>query len=329
MNNKLKKINHKLIIKNKNYKIIFFIFSFFVFHFLFFIPKTLAAELYLETSKNEYYTKETFITNIRINVGDNESINAIEGHLKFPSDILEVKDFSTGNSILTFIEEPKIDNEKGLISFVGIIPGGYSGRVPGDPGLTNLLGKIIFYSISSGTAEIKFEDISQALLSDGKGTQVELVNKGIIVDIKQIDDISHIQNEWQKELEEDKIPPEDFNPEIIEIDGEYYLVFSAKDKDSGIDHYEILEKDFLTNLSKLLEVTKWINSESPYLLKWQSLNNGIEIKAIDKAGNEKIVKLSATYPLPWYKNYFIWVILITAILYFIWRIIIKQKQSNM
>jgi len=306
-----------------------FILLFSTFYFLFFsFFSTLAAELYLDTSENQYYIDETFITNIRINVKDNESINAIEGYLKFPSDILEVKDFSTGNSILTFIEEPKINKEEGLISFVGIIPGGYSGRIPGDPGQSNLLGKIIFYSISPGIAEIMFEDISQALLSDGEGTPAELINKGVTIEIQPLDDINPIQNEWQEELAKDKIPPEDFNPEIIEIDGKYYLAFSAKDKDSGIDHYEILEKNFFTNISKLLGRVKWIDSESPYLLKGQSLSDKIEIKAIDKAGNEKIVKLQATHSSPWYKNYFIWAILIISIFYLIWRIIVKQKQNN-
>ena len=302
--------NSKLQFKIRNYIILVFLIS----ANLVFPLITQAAELYLETSKNEYYTNETFITNIRINVGDNESINAIEGYLKFPSDILEVKDFSTGNSILTFIEEPKINKEKGLISFIGIIPGGYSGRISGDPGQSNLLGKIIFYSLSSGTAEIKFEDISQVLLSDGEGTPTELINKGATIKIKPLDNINSIQDEWQEELEKDKIPPEDFNPEIIEIDGKYYLAFSTKDKDSGIDHYKILEKNFWTDINKLLGRVKWINTESPYLLEDQSLSSKIEVKAIDKAGNEKIVRLPATYSLPWYKNYFIWVIILMIII---------------
>jgi len=287
-----------------------------------------AAELYLESSEENYYVNETFITNIRIDVGNNESINAIEAYLKFPNDILEVKDFSTGNSILTFIEEPKIDQEQGLISFVGIIPGGYSGRIPGDPGESNLLGKIIFYSISPGIAEIIFKDSSQALLSDGEGTSANLTDKGIIVDVQKIDDINLVKDEWKKELEKDNVLPEDFNPEIIKIDGKYYLSFTAKDKNSGIDYYEISEKNFWESINKLSGVGKWADAESPYLLKDQSLSNRIEIKAVDKAGNERIVKLPATYSLPWYKNYFIWVILIITIAYVIWRRITKQKQNN-
>jgi len=278
-----------------------------------------AAELYLESFENSYYINDTFIIEVRMNVQDNENINAIECYLKFPKDILEAKNFSTGNSILTFIEEPKINQEQGLISFTGIIPGGYSGRIPGDPGQSNLLGKIIFYSVFPGRAEIIFQDISQVLSSDGKGTSVNLINKGLTVDIKLLDNINFIQNEWQDELEKDKIPPEDFNPEIIQIDNKYYLAFSAKDKDSGIDHYKILEKNFWADINKIIGIAKWINVESPYLLKDQKLDNMIEIKAIDKAGNEKIIKLPATYFLPWYKRYYFWCIILLVFLCYVIR----------
>jgi len=287
-----------------------------------------AAELYLETSENSHSVNETFITDIRINVKNDKSINAIEGYIEFSNDVLKIKDFSTGNSILTFIEKPMIDNEKGLISFRGIIPGGYSGRVSGDPGQSNLLGKMIFQAISSGTVEIIFRDSSQVLLSDGKGTPAELTTRGVTVEVELPEEVQLLKDEWQEELEKDKISPEDFRPEIVKINGKYYLSFTAKDKDSGIDHYEILEKNFWENINKLLWGRKWIDAESPYLLKNQSLSDRIEIKAVDKTGNERIVKLPATYSLPWYKNYFIWAILIIIIAYVIWKRITKQKQNN-
>lgn len=269
-----------------------------------------AVELYLESVKDVYYINETFIIDVRIDVDAHESINAIEAYLKFSNDILEVKDFSTGNSILTFIEKPKINQERGLISFTGIIPGGYSGRIPGDPGKSNLLGKIIFFSISSGTAEIIFKDSSQALLSDGKGTLAKLITKGVTIEVQPSQDVKFLKDEWQEELAKDKIIPEDFNSEIIKIDDKYYLTFITKDKDSGIDHYDVLEKFSILSL----RIARWVETDSPYLLKDQSLSNRIEIKAVDKAGNERIVKLPATYSLPWYKDYFIWGIIILVIL---------------
>jgi len=326
-NSKIKMQNSKSQFKIKNYVALIFLLG--VSLALPLIGQ--AAELYLETSKNQYDINETFITDIRINVENNESINAIEGYLKFPSNILEVKNFSTGNSILTFIEEPKIDYGKGLISFTGIIPGGYSGMIPGDPGKSNLLGKIIFQSISSGIAEIILKDSSQALLSDGKGTPAKLITNGVIIEVKLPKEVQLQEppkDEWKEELEKDKIPPEDFKPEIVKINDKYYLAFTTKDKNSGIDYYEILEEDISRATGKLFWGQNWIEKESPYLLKNQSLTSAIEIKAIDKAGNERIVKLPATYSLPLYKNYFIWVILIISISYVIWRIIAKQKQNN-
>jgi hypothetical protein len=113
------------------------------------------------------------------------------------------------------------------------------------------------------------------------------------------------KDEWQEELEKDKIPPEDFKPEIVKINNKYYLAFSTKDKNSGIDHYDVLEKPQAKSLLKSI-IAKWVKTNSPYLLKNQSLSSNIEVRAVDKAGNERIVKLQDTYSLPWYKNYLIW-----------------------
>jgi hypothetical protein len=93
-----------------------------------------------------------------------------------------------------------IDNEKGLISFRGIIPGGYSGRVSGDPGQSNLLGKMIFYTTSTGSAQVIFQDDSQVLLSDGKGTMAELTTKGVTVEVELPQEIQLQKDEWQEEL---------------------------------------------------------------------------------------------------------------------------------
>ena len=85
----------------------------------------------------------------------------------------------------------------------------------------------------------------------------------------------------------DTLPPEPFeitigqNPSIFA--GQYFLTFAAVDKTSGIDHFEILE----TRKSK----GKWERGESPYLLKDQSLTSIIKVKAVDKAGNERIAEI--------------------------------------
>ena len=87
----------------------------------------------------------------------------------------------------------------------------------------------------------------------------------------------------------DATNPEDFTPQIIDIDGIKYLVFSTTDAASGIDRYEVSEigLDWLGNIKSEQE-TEWKTVKSPYLLEDQSLKNAIRIKAVDKAGNERL-----------------------------------------
>ena len=116
--------------------------------FLFFPLSSWAAVLYFEPAEGEYYQGDTFVVNVRVDT-EEECINTVKADIGFPSDFLEAIDFSHGNSVLTiFPEAPKIQKEAGLISFTGGVPGGYCGILPGDPGKSNLLGKIIFKAVS-------------------------------------------------------------------------------------------------------------------------------------------------------------------------------------
>ncbi|MBU1877154.1 MAG: cohesin domain-containing protein [Patescibacteria group bacterium] len=79
----------------------------------------------------------------------------------------------------------------------------------------------------------------------------------------------------------DVTPPEEFTLEIGQeltiFEGKYFLSFATIDKISGIDHYEVRDGK-----------GDWKIAESPYLLKDQSLKSKILVRAVDKAGNEKI-----------------------------------------
>ena len=75
-----------------NFKIYLILFFVFVSSFLFF-DFCQGAIIYLEPAEGEYSLNDTFIVDIRLD-SQGEYINAVEGHLSFPSDILEVKDFS-------------------------------------------------------------------------------------------------------------------------------------------------------------------------------------------------------------------------------------------
>jgi len=306
------------------------------FYFLLSFP-AFAAELYLEPSRSEYALGETFFIDVRLNVTPPENINAVEAYLKYPTDIISLKDISIGNSILTFISQPEIDEPNGLIHFSGIIPSGYIGQIPGNPDLNNLLLKISFKMTgniiglsSSNIYQISFMDKSQAFLNDGQGTPAKLILKPAQIIIAKEAPILSLDS-WQNFLQEDKTPPEDFKPELVEINGKYYLLFLAQDKESGIDYYEAQE----TKTDKLDDF-KWQKAESPYLINDQTLTSYIYIRAIDKAHNIRLAVFipspSVSPVKPHYENLFIWFIIFISLislvlLYFIMRYIWGRKSN--
>ena len=134
----------------------------------------------------------------------------------------------------------------------------------------------------------------------------------------------------------DKNPPLDFTPEIVSnpdiFNGKWTLVFLARDNESGIDHFEIREVSTSWFSRIVSRNALWKKTESPYILKDQGLESAIEVKAIDRAHNEKIERLEARNPVLWYENYAIWGILIgIAILgIIVFRVLLygKKKRSS-
>jgi hypothetical protein len=273
-----------------------------------------AAMLYLELAEDKYYQGDTFIIEARIGT-EGKCINTVEVNLVYDKDILEAIDFSRGDSILTLWVKPlEINQESGLISFSGGIPGGYCGILPGEPGKPDLLGKIIFQAkeVNGGqfAARVEFLDTSQVLLNDGFGTPAKLTTKGAIFTILT-EKLEVPKDEWQEELKKDIIPPEPFEIEIQQdpsiFEGKYFIIFSTTDKQTGIDYYEVKEgkKD-------------WGKRDSPYLLEDQELKSIIKVRAVDKAGNERIAEyLPSAKPFPY------WIIIIIlvgiGIGYYLWR----------
>lgn len=294
-----------------------------------------AATLSLEPTNSSYGQGESFIEEIRVD-NQGENLNAFEIDLKYSAEFLEVTDVNFGDSILNFIvDQPSINQKDGTIHFSGIVPGGYNGRVPGDPGAGNLVAKIIFKIkkqenlLVTTTAEINFTNKTKILLNDGKATVVTLNEKGTKIEI--LDQVVNEKNDVL--LEEDRIPPEIFKPEINHspeiFDNQWFVVFSTQDKISGIDHYEIQESRMDQPL-----LTGWLKVESPYLLKDQSLKNYIFVKAIDKNGNKQIVRLepkSSLWSNQEYSKYGIMILLILVVLiiiYLIPKMIIKVKDKK-
>lgn len=366
--------------------------------------ETKASTLYFLPQSQDVYAGDTFIVEARIDTEQKE-VNAIEGKIAFPKNELKAADIIKGESAVgLWIKEPNYSNETGQIDFSGGIPGGFSGQ--------GAIFKIIFSAIGNAdSAEVFFENSSQVLLNDGKGTPDKLFflegsyriapkakNLPLISSPSHPDpdkwhnsnalnlhwdladgaeysyilsrdssaepdeiadnpegslvwtgDMSyagledgiyyfHLKQKlpgenWSEKASYramiDTISPENFTPQIAEIEGNKYLVFSALDKTSGVDRYEIIEspqnakfpyfplyKRGIKGDFKAEQAQNWKASQSPYLLADQSLQSAIKVKTVDKAGNERIAEI-----IPRKKQFLYWIIiLILAAGIIIWKL---------
>ncbi len=229
---------------------------------------------------------------------DRESINAVEAEIWYPRHLLKPVSISDGDSAINFwIERPDFNQD--TIVFKGIIPNGYNRQ-------GGLLLRIYFETLSAGTAQAVFDiTSSRVLLNDGQGTEARTFFNNFVFEI--FDNLPKVEVAEEKDI----YPPEDFMPQIgqneLIYEGEYFIAFSAQDKHSGIDHYEIQE----TRKNKPQD-QKWEITESPYLLKDQNRQNYIFIKAVDKSGNERIVEVAPEFPESGYVKIFVYIFGILA-----------------
>ncbi len=272
--------------------------------FSFGVPDTHAATLYFDPSASSIYRGDSIMVDMRVDTDEGECINTIDALIHYDESIVAV-DISRGNSILNiWVEDPVIDEVNRTIRFAGGVPGGYCGRIAGDPSLTNVILQIVFKSpgLSIGGVDtnksphVWLDESSQVLLHDGYGTPAPLTLRDATITLNDSAG-QNIQDAWRKSVQDDTELPSDFSITLTKDDlafsGEYFIVFNATDKQSGIDHYEVMEEPFSEfNAFKWGRAdAPWVTAESPFVLKDQTLNSTIRVKALDKAGNVRIVTL--------------------------------------
>lgn len=298
-----------------------------------------AGETFFSATSQEIPIGESFEADFFLNTED-ENINAMEGKVVFPVDLLELQEIRDGNSIMSLWVERPASKRPGEISFSGIIPGGYQGS-------KGFIFSMVFKAKKEGQGIIDIQE-SRVLRNDGLGTETSLaianfpfiVSKMVLVSPPPVAPIV------------DNDPPELFTPYISRdpniFDNKYFLVFATQDKGSGIDHYEISEfRSWKSEFNGMLKkVFKFIpnskfqipdsykNTQSPYVLNDQDLKSFIYVKAVDKVGNERIVTVLPRYPLRWYENYLVWGIIMVAIVFFsivillLRRLLAKNKRET-
>lgn len=239
-----------------------------------------AASIYA-VAQPEVQTQEVFPVEIFLDT-EGQNINALEGTLELSQNI-SVEEVRFSGSIVSFwLDEPK-KGRGSVISFSGLIPAGYQGS-PEKTGKGNLF-TLYVRSANPGVGAISFRD-SIAYLNDGEGTAVNLSKSPI--------DFSVVPDGLSGAApDRDSFPPDSFVPEIVS--GEPFgllgdvLVFSAIDKDSGIDRFEV----GFSHLAYLPDsLIQYSVITSPYTLPDDARESYIFIKAIDRQGNERTVTIA-------------------------------------
>lgn len=212
-----------------------------------------------------------------------QSVNAVEFHLTFDPREFLVKSIDDGGSVVdVWVVPPTFSNDAGTIDLSGIIPGG----------ITTANGKIVSLSvIPKGPSIAKGFSLEsgQVLANDGKGTPAAL-------SIKNLPFISAVTGNTTSGPP-DLTAPDVFTPQVARssdlFNGSYFVSFAATDQGSGMDHYEVLEVPQGTGIGNIVS---WQKASSPYLLTDQTLGSDIYIRAVDRAGNFRTVKIPAANP---------------------------------
>ena len=202
---------------------------------------------------------------------EGESVNALQGSVRYDTDMLELKDVSDAGGAITLWAKSPVAAlaQTGAVDFSGITPGG----LPRNQGR---LFTLTFSAKGTGSTRIQLAE-SLALLNDGLGTPVANANALPL-------DIAVSENGSSTPAVVDTEPPLAFAPEIIRnealYDGAWTVVFSTQDKESAIDHYEVNEGD------------GFVRAENPYLLKRQTGFVRVQVRAIDRFGNVQEEEIS-------------------------------------
>lgn len=273
--------------------------------YFFAIPFTShAALLYFDPGEANVFRGDTVSIALRIDVDEGECINTIDAVIHYDDSVRAV-DVTRGNSIFSlWVEDPKIDETAHAIRFAAGIPGGYCGRIQGDPSLTNEVVTLVFrspgLSIGDGdknkSARIWLDESSQVLLNDGLGTVASLMTQESHIILSDTPGSAPIDN-WRSKVQTDSDEPSDFDITLVRdevaFNNKYFITFNTQDKQTGIDHYEVMEEPFseFYTFKWGRADAPWIIAQSPYILKDQTLNSTIRVKAIDKSGNQRIATL--------------------------------------
>ncbi len=240
---------------------------------------------------------QSYTVTITVDTSD-VSLNAIDGVVVVSKELGSDVQISDSGSIITYwIQQPTWNAAEHTITFSGAVPGGYNGS-------SGILFSVILppYNGFKMNNALTVTNV-HSYANDGLGTPVTIDSKQFgLGDSDVITDLTVGSQLYLDNNKPDGVPPETFSPQVTRdervFDGKWFVTFATTDKQSGIDHYEIQE-----SVSGRIDSGKWNTAQSPYLLQDQGLHSFIYITAIDRQGNERVIKVFPKNASPWWYRY--------------------------
>lgn len=241
-----------------------------------------AAELFFGAAAPEVALGESFAVGVFLDA-QGEEINSTEGSVTFDGRALRLEAVRDGESVVPlWIERPSLSGcpDGCRVRFAGAIPGGISHpRAP--------LFSLVFTALVPGKTSVSADGF-RALIDDGKGTDAGADISPIVFSVRS--DRTAVPLSEAPDVE----PPTPFTVTIVNdprlYDGRVAAAFSAMDKQTGIDHYEVAER---LGPPGPIDGLAWQRADSPYLLLDQTLASSLYVKAVDRAGNARVSVVAA------------------------------------
>lgn len=231
------------------------------------------------------------------------SVNAFSGTMSYPYSVLEPVDVIDGNSLVNvWVTRPSVASANGSIAYAGITPGGFSGT-------KGMLFSVLFRAKVAGEANISLREV-EILRNDGAGGSEPTRASSLTLSLAPTSVGGYIESP-------DETPPEPFaiyeGSDSSLFDGRPYIVFVAADKGSGVDRYEIAVSRMPSWLHRFFPPS-WAEVASPYELRSVRPTQSVYVKAVDRAGNERLAVFPPRHLLTGYELLLLAILCVIALL---------------
>jgi hypothetical protein len=252
---------------------------------LLFLPQTgLAGVLSFQSESNTIAPQQEILVTVLVDT-EGIKVNGISGSVVYNHEELELLEVWSGDSIVPlWIENPRpTPGVEGLLSFAGVIPGGYNGN-------NGTVFSLVMRTLSTSGESVL--NLGNIILTKHSETGERIPGRGQNLTLQ----ISPISGALAQTTRQDTIPPEPFDPIVARgqdlFEGKHFVVFNTEDRQSGIAYYEILETPEELSPEVLdSPALSWQPASSPAKIKDQSLESYIYIRAYDNVGNAQLAVL--------------------------------------